>query len=65
MRNINWKRLARAAKETALQALALSIFAVLFVAPAVLAVVTHFAWWLIIYPIIIFVGETLDKYRGY
>ena len=62
---INWPRLWKSAKEVFLTMVGVAISFALFILPGILAILTNCIWLLIIYPIGIFIIETLEKYNGY
>ena len=63
-KKINWPRLRWAAKETALNTVALIIYMALIMLPGVLAILTETFWILLLYPIFFFVSAVWDLYDG-
>ena len=61
---INWKRLWWAIKEVGLKTIAMAILFGLFFLPGLIALLTGYAWWFILYPILYFIIETWEKYNG-
>lgn len=61
-KKINWSRLRWAAKKTVLKMIALIASMALFMLPGVLAILTKTFWFLLLYPIFIFVSEVWDLY---
>lgn len=64
-KKINWPRLRWAAKETVFNMVALIIGMALMMLPGVLAILTKTFWFLLLYPIFIFVSEVWDLYDGF
>lgn len=61
---INWKRLGWAIKEEALIALVVIIIIAFLVIPWVFIFLTGSRWWILLYPIIFFIGGVWEKYNG-
>lgn len=64
-KKINWPRLRWAAKEAVLDMVALIIGMALIMLPMVLTALTGTFWFLLLYPIIIFVSVVCDLYDGF
>ena len=64
-KKINWSRLRWAVKETIFDMVALIINMVLMMLPVVLAILTGTFWFLLLYPIIIFVLTVWDSYNEF
>lgn len=63
---INWKRLGKAAKETFCEVFGfLLIMGTFIIAPILLCLGFDTLWFLLCYPVGIFILETISKYKGY
>ena len=63
MKKIEWKRLFHAMRETLMVMLAGLVLIALAILPLALAVKTENILWLILYAVVIFIGETWEKYN--
>ena len=63
-KKINWPRLRWAAKEAVFSMVVLIISMALIMLPMVLVALTGTFWFLLLYPIIIFVSVVCDLYDG-
>lgn len=60
---INWKRLCRAMVDS-IGIMVAGIVLVLFAfGPALLCWVSTSLWWLVLYPVVFFIGNTWEKYN--
>lgn len=64
-KKIDWLRLRWAVKEAVFDMVALIINMVLMMLPVVLTILTGTFWFLLLYPIIIFVLTVWDSYSGF
>lgn len=64
MNKINWKRLLWAIKEEALVVLGIIFILALLAIPWIYIALTKSYWWILLYPIGIFIGGVWEKYNG-